>query len=90
MPPLARLRHWVEPEALLAYEQPDTVYQALREVVVRLQSAPAILTADPRPAPPIETAGFTLHMAADRRRCIMVKIDPPIETNKIFHEGEVF
>ncbi|MHB8823143.1 MAG: insulinase family protein, partial [Pseudomonadaceae bacterium] len=66
MPPLARLRHWVEPEALLAYEQPDTVYQALREVVVRLQSVPAILTADPRPAPPIETAGFTLHMAAEQ------------------------
>lgn len=66
MPPLARLRHWVEPEALLAHEQPDTVYQALREVVVRLQSAPAILTADPRPAPTIETAGFTLHMAAEQ------------------------
>ncbi|WP_314018616.1 pyrroloquinoline quinone biosynthesis protein PqqF [Stutzerimonas degradans] len=74
MPPLARLRHWVEPEALLAYEQPDTVYQALREVVVRLQSAPAILTADPRPAPPIETAGFTLHMAAEQ----LPTIAPPI------------
>ncbi|WP_213663270.1 pyrroloquinoline quinone biosynthesis protein PqqF [Stutzerimonas stutzeri] len=66
MPPLARLRHWVEPEALLAHEQPDTVYQALREVVARLQSAPAILTADSRPAPTIETAGFTLHMAAEQ------------------------
>ncbi|NHW01781.1 pyrroloquinoline quinone biosynthesis protein PqqF [Stutzerimonas degradans] len=66
MPPLARLRHWIEPEALLAHEQPDTVYQALREVVARLQSVPAILTADPRPAPPIETAGFTLHMAAEQ------------------------
>ncbi len=65
MPPLARLRHWVEPEALLAHEQPDTVYQALREVVVRLQSAPAVLTADPRPAPAIETAGFALRMAAE-------------------------
>ncbi|MBV2203955.1 MAG: pyrroloquinoline quinone biosynthesis protein PqqF [Pseudomonas sp.] len=73
MPPLARLRHWVEPEALLAHEQPDTVYQALREVVVRLQSAPAILTADPRPAPPIETAGFTLHMAAEQ----LPTITPP-------------
>ena len=66
MPPLARLRHWIEPEALLAHEQPDTAYQALREVVARLQSVPAILTADPRPAPPIETAGFTLHMAAEQ------------------------
>ncbi|EIK53667.1 pyrroloquinoline quinone biosynthesis protein F [Stutzerimonas stutzeri TS44] len=65
MPPLARLRYWVEPEAMLAHEQPDTVYQALREVVLRLQSAPAILTADPRPAPSIETAGFTLHLAAE-------------------------
>ncbi|WP_417786852.1 pyrroloquinoline quinone biosynthesis protein PqqF [Stutzerimonas xanthomarina] len=64
--PLARLRHWIEPQAWGLDSDEAAIQQALVSLTAQmLGSTPLVLTADKSHCEPIETSGFPLRLRTE-------------------------